>query len=174
MKLTEIKFNDEQLKRAVELFAAGFNRQEVISHFIDDEIPPLPSAIAEHGEKDVRHYLSDYLRPTDPSSERFRQKYKQHFLMHNDAIKKNLELHYEQTVVRSYLARASQIKKWRERFEELDHLIDNAIDTFPVGTSELLSTLNTQLNISKRVDDLEEKTNKQLENIATGEKKGEQ
>ena len=173
MELNEIKFTDEQLKGAVELFAAGFNRQEVVSQFIDDEIPPLPEAISHHGEKNVRHYLSDYLRTTDPSSDRFRQKYKQHYLMHNDAIKKNLELYYKQTAVRWLKDETALIKKWQERSEELGHLIDNAVDTFPVGTTELLATLNTQLNIDKRIKESKEGLMKTFKNIFAPEK-GEQ
>ena len=166
MELNDIKFDNDQMRTAVSLFASGMNRQEVASHFIDDDTPPIPEAIAEHGETEVRAYLSMYLRTVDPTSSKFSEKYREHYLVHREAVVKSLEFHYEQTVVRSVQHVANMIEKLQERAAELDHLLENATDVFPVGTSEYLSTLNSKLAVEKRIHELQEHMLQRLESIA--------
>jgi len=166
MELNEIKLEPAQLKEAVTLFASGLNRQEVASHLIDQGIPPIPEAIAQHGETEVRRYLSMYLRTTDPTSSKFSVKYRDHYLVHREAIMKSLEYHYQQAVTRSVQHAANLIEKLQHQSNELEHLLENATDIFPVGTSEYISTLNAKLNIEKRIHEMQEHLIARLEKIA--------
>lgn len=153
--------NDTQLKEAVTLFAQGMTRQEVISHLIDNS-ERLQNL--EVNETNFRNKMSDLLRSADPTSTRFAVTlYGEHYNLHKDAIKKVLENRYEITITRSIEFMSEEVRKLAEQVDELDHMIETASNTKPIGTSEFLATINVRNNAAKRMQELQDKMLERLE-----------
>ena len=153
--------SEEQLKESVTLFAQGMTRQEVISHLIDGS-ERLQNI--EATETDFRNKMSDLLRSADPTSSRFAiKKYGEHYNLHKDAIKDVLKNRYEIAITQSIEFMSEEIGNLSEQVAELNHMIDNASNTNPVGTGEFLATINVRNSASKRMQELHDKMLERLE-----------
>lgn len=159
---------EAQIKESVEMFANGMNRTEVAAHFIDTD-PHIRGLIEEHGDAQIRRALSETLRAADPSSTRFRDKYKQQYQLHNEAAKLALANQYQAVVVRSITLMEAEIQSIQDQLDKLDTLLEGASETFPVGTSEYLATLNVRINLQKRMFEIGEKILERLERIDRSE-----
>lgn len=154
---------EAQLKEAVELFATGMSRQDVASHFIDTD-----ERLAEIDAKDstLREKLADVLRAADPTSTKFAiTKYGEDYKLKREAIKQALANQYENLLTASTEVMMEEIADLREKRSELDHMLENAREQNPVGTSEYLATLNARNSITKRMTELGESLLERLERI---------
>ena len=159
--------SEEQLKEAVTLFAQGMSRQEIIAHLIDNS---KDLTIREATEPNLNNILSDLLRSADPTSSRFAiKKYGEHYNLHKDAIKEVLKNRYEIAITRSIEFMSAEIEQLTQQVAELEHMIESATNTTPIGTSEYLSTVNARNNATKRIDELQNKMLERLERAQRGE-----
>lgn len=156
---------DEQSREAVELFAQGFTRAEVASHLIDNNVE------LQHLEKDdnsTRKRISDALRPADPNCSQFSvSKYGEQYKNSRTAVIQSLNKRYDTCVSRSIEFLSNETKKLEEQIEELDYLIENAMEINPTGTSEYLAIINARNNAAKRIAEIQEKMLERIER-ATG------
>ena len=147
---------DDNLKEAVTLFASGMSRQEVVSHFIDTD-ERIQDLCAEHGEEDIREKMSQILRSTDPTSNKFAvSKYGEHYKLYRESIKESLKTTFQIAIARSVRAMTREMDALTEQIGELDHMLQSATNTNPVGTSEYLSTMNMRNGLIKRQTELQE------------------
>ena len=161
---------DEQLREAISLFASGHTRPEITTHFIETY-----PALGEHfqgadTDKQVRKALSDALRAADPASSRFSEKYKPHYETERQGIQRAITNKYEMLTTRSIAAMEKELTRLTEQFEELDYMLDTAIENHPVGTTEYLATLNARNAAQKRLFEISEKLLERLERIHFADK----
>lgn len=156
---------EDQMKEAVEMFATGMNRQEIVAHFIDNDVR-IQGLLEGRPEEEVREAIAEKLRSADPSSNRFAvTKYKQHFENHREALKEVIGNQYQIALTRSIQAMTGEIDILTEQLHELDHMLSAASETNPIGTSEYLATLNARNTAAKRIGDLQDKLLERLERV---------
>lgn len=158
-----IELTTEQEKRAVELFAQGLNRSEVVNNFIDT-YPELEEKAED--AKQLRKDLSDKLRSCDPSSTRFAiAKHKSHYETHLTAMKKAISNAYQNLVIKSIMSIEKSIADIETRMQDIQHNLDAAMETTPVGSAEYISMMNAMMNLDKRRMELEDKKLERMERI---------
>ncbi|MXZ00237.1 hypothetical protein F4Y93_06155 [Candidatus Poribacteria bacterium] len=156
---------EDQMKEAVEMFATGMHRQEIVAYFIDNDVR-IQGLLEGRPEEEVREAISQRLRYADPSSNKFAvTKYKEHFENHRVALRSVISNQYEIALTRSIQAMTGEIETLRQQIDSVNYMLDNASETNPVGTSEYLATLNTRNSIAKRIDDLQDKLLERLERV---------
>ena len=165
MKELKNVLTEDQMKAAVEMFATGMNRQEIVAHFIDNDVQ-IQGTLEGLPEEEVREAIAEKLRSADPSSSRFAvTKYKQHFENHREALKEVIGNQYEIAITRSIQAMTGEINILTEQLTDLDHMLSIASETTPIGTSEYLATLNARNTAAKRISDLQDKLLERLERV---------
>lgn len=145
-----IKLSTDQEKTAVELFAQGYRRSEVVSHFIDHDPDVMKQLKESPSESKFRKDLSDKLITCDPNSTRFAMtKHGDHYKSHKAALEKAISNHYQNLVIKSVQWLQKSIDKTQERIEEVTHLLESAKETTPVGASEYASIHNLLTSLEK-------------------------
>lgn len=161
-----IDLTTEQEKTAVELFAQGLSREEVVSYLVDNE-PAIEAEIEARGPEEVRKELSDKLRTCDPSNARFAlKKHGDHYETHRSALMANLAIHYQSIVTKSVRSFEEHLQDLDDRIEELRDNAARAMETTPIGASEYLATHNMILSLEKRRMEVQDKFLERLERIA--------
>lgn len=161
----DLKLTPGQQKSAVELFAQGFSRSEVALHLIEQEAN-ISDAIQVHGEDKVREHLREKLRSCDPSSTRFAvSKHKRHYDEHIYAMQKACSNVYESLVLKSTRQIEQALASVQEKGEEIDHHLDSALETAPIGASEYISMMTLRMSVKKRELELQDKLLERLERI---------
>ena len=143
------------MTEAVTLFAQGKTRPEVTSYLIDndEELQKLESE-----DEELRKKLSNALSTADPMSPRFAvSKYEEPYKLHRQAFRQALEIKYDVLVSQYLQSLADEIQRLTEQREELDYLINNAMEINPTGTSEYLAIINSRGNADKRIEELRAK-----------------
>lgn len=161
-----IDLTKDQEKRAVQLFAQGFSRSEVVSELIDNDSEISDQLKASQDEPKFRKELSDKLMSCDPTSTRFAvTKHKDHYDTHKAALSKALSNTYQGLVVKSVKWLEKSIARIDDKIESLEHNLGNALETFPVGSSEYVSMMNALSSLEKRKLELQDKYLERLERI---------
>ncbi len=158
---------EDQMKEAVELFATGMSRQEIVAYFIDNDTDERTQGFIEaNGEAEIRESIAQRLRYADPTSNKFAvTKYKEHFTTHREAVKEAIANQYEVALTRSIQSMSKDIEGLAEQLKELDHMLGAARENNPVGTSEYLATLNARNSVTKRISELQDKLLERLERV---------
>lgn len=152
---------DEHRKRAVELFAQGYTRQQAVS-FLIDQYPELQ----EHESPKFRRQLADNLKTCDPSASQFAiKKYGSVYDTHRAAFKDTLRSQYETATLQSIQHMQTEVRMLVELREEYEHMVNHATEAEPEGNSEKNATLNTLININKRLGDITEKMLDRFEKV---------
>lgn len=161
MKLTE-----KQLEQAVEMFAEGYSRSKIVSHFIETDETFRESAEDEYKIRGIRVTIGEQLRSADPSSPRFaRTKYQELFDLHFEAKMETIRDHYETAINRSTTLMEHQIEKITEQL----HALESAIETVKINTPK---TYKEYLSLVKMCDTLNERlleiTDRLIERLGPG------
>lgn len=161
-----IELTTDQQKHAVQLFAQGYSRSEVVSHFIDNDTEVIKQLEKSQDEGSFRKVLSDKLTTCDPSSVRFAiTKHKDYYNDQKDALTKALSNTYQNLVIKSVKWLQQSIDKIDDRIAEIEHTLSTAMETTPVGASEFISMQNMLNNLEKRKVEMQDKLLERLERI---------
>ena len=155
--------SEEQLLEAVTLFAQGKSRQEVAVHFIDTD-----ERLSDLNFEDdtLKERLADLLRAADPTSSKFaKTKYSQHYSQHRQAVVSALVNRYEQVITLSVDLLQAELASLTEHEEALNHMLESARESTPIGTSEYLATLNARSSVRKQKIEITDKLLERLERL---------
>jgi flagellar biosynthesis chaperone FliJ len=161
-----IALTPEQEKHAVELFAQGNKRSEVVAILLDTDTDIIKQFAASADEAQFRKQLSDKLQSCDPNSTRFAMtKHQAYYEAHRAALQKAISNHYENMVIKSVNGLENQIAVYDERIEELKHHLSHSVQAVPVGASEYIRMQKLLVTIEKRRVELQDKYLESLKRI---------
>ena len=156
----------EQQKQAVELFAQGYSRSEVVTILIDDDETIRAQLNEMKDDPKFRQQLADRLRSCDPSSKYFAiTKHKDYYEDQKRALKDALSERYQNLVVKSVEWITKSIEAIDAELIDMRHSLKSALETTPVGASEYIAVQNAVLALEKRKIELQDKLLERLERI---------
>ena len=154
---------DTHRTRAVELFAQGYTRKQVVS-FLIDEYPELQEQEQETNR--YREKLSDAIKTCDPTATQFAlQKYGNLYDTHRKAYIEALKKQYHVVVQQSIQFMLKELQRNQQLIEELDGLIDAAHSIEIEDAGSYTAVLNARHAAQKRVTDIHEKLATRYENV---------
>ena len=161
-----LKLTDEQLEKAVELFAEGYSRSKIVSHFMEtDENLQEQAKSDENRNREIRIMISQQLRAADPSSSRFAStKYQGLFDLHFEAKAETIKTHYEMIINRSTSLMEEQIEKINTQLQTLEAAVNRVTSIRPITFNDYISLLKMTDTLNKR---LLETTDQLLERLGT-------
>ena len=162
-----MRLSEKQLEQALEMFAEGYSRTRIVSHFIEkDQILRDQAAADENKAREIRITISEQLRSVDPSSPRFASsKYKELFDLHFEAKIDTIRNHYETVVNRSTTLMEYQIEKITDQLQTLETAIEAAKITTPETDKDYISLLKMSDTLNQRLLDI---TDRLLERLGPG------
>lgn len=150
-----MRLSEKQLEQALEMFAEGYSRPKIVSHFMEnDQVLREQAALDENRAREMRATISEQLRSVDPSSPRFASsKYKELFDLHFQAKVDTIRNHYEMVINRSTTLMEHQIEKITEQLQMLEAAIENVKVSTPETDKEYLSLLKMSDTLNQRLID---------------------
>lgn len=146
-----MEFTDEQMLVAVELFAEGKKRSEVVGLLIDSD-PELYTQ--NETDSTLRKRLSDTLRTADPTSSRFsKTKYQAHFEACRKAYMGALVARYDEMQEQGRQFLQIELERIHQRRKEVGEVIQSALDMDVVkveSLSELVSAIKSENELGKQ------------------------
>ena len=151
-----MKLSEKQLEQALEMFAEGYSRPKIVSHFLEkDQVLSEQAEMDENRAREIRVTISEQLRSVDPSSSRFASsKYQELFDLHFQAKMDTIRNHYEMVINRSTTLMEHQIEKVTEQLQMLETAIGNAKVSTPETDKEYLSLLKMSDTLNQRLLDI--------------------
>jgi len=151
-----MRLSEKQLEQALEMFAEGYSRTRIVSHFMESDQNLREQAAADENKaREIRVTICEQLRSVDPSSPRFaKSKYQELFDLHFEAKVDTVRNHYETVINRSTTLMEHQIEKITEQLQTLETAIETAKVTTPETDKEYLSLLKMSDTLNQRLLDI--------------------